>query len=122
MKKTLICTISGLIVLAYAYLVLAQDVPPGAGEEITFGKYSLPLIIWILTSIIYKMWLSFPSRAKAPLAVGIGLVLGIIFIGYSGLEYSIKNIVDHILFGLMAGFTSAGLYEGVNRATFRPRE
>jgi hypothetical protein len=120
--KVLICSIGTLIILAYAYLVLAQDIPPGAGEEITFGKYSLPLIIWIILSIVYRVWESFPNRAKVPVAVAIGLIFGLLFIGYSGSEYNMKNVVDHILFGLMAGLTSAGLYEGVNRATLRPRE
>ncbi|GAF69010.1 unnamed protein product [marine sediment metagenome] len=119
--KYLIGVLCFLFVCAYAYLALAQDIPPGAGEEITFGKYSLPLIIWILMSIVYRVWDKFPSRAKVPTAVALGVILGVLFVGYSGMEYTIKNVVDHVLFGLMAGFTSAGLYEGVNRAALRPR-
>ena len=111
-----------LLLFFFPVIALAQTIPPDAGTEISFGKYSLPVIVWLVTSILYYALPSIPNRLKVLIAVCIGVALGLLFIPYSNLEFSIKTIVDHILFGLMAGFTSSGIYEGINRAVARPRE
>ena len=90
--------------------------------EVVFGNYSVPLVLTILLAITYKYLpaLKDNDKYKAAIAVGIGILLGILVIPYKGLDWSIITIVDYSLYGLMTGAAAVGLYE-LQRTVTKPR-
>jgi hypothetical protein len=46
------------------------------------------------------------------IAIGLGIVLGIVAMFYNGIQPIFKNIVDYVLYGFMAGAGAVGLWEG----------
>ncbi len=93
--------------------------------EINFGQYALPVVLTVFLAIIYKIagnpdgTSTIPDRAKPIIAICLGIGLGIVGMFYQAIAPSFKNIVDHILYGLMAGAAAVGLWEGF-RATVHP--
>ena len=90
--------------------------------EITYGQYAMPVILTVILGIIYKAaGSSIPDRAKPVISVLIGLTLGILWVPYSSLDWSMKNIIDHLIYGLMVGASAVGLYE-IQRTATKPRQ
>ncbi len=89
-------------------------------DEVTFGKYALPVILMLFLSIAFKFAPAVQDRWKSLIALLAGLGLGILAIPYQGLPWTIVNIVDYSLYGLVQGAAATGLYE-VTRAVARPR-
>ncbi len=90
-------------------------------EEVTFGQYSLPVLLTVLMGVIFK-FIPIADRWKALLTIFVGTGLGILALAYAGKPWEVKFIVDYLLFGFMAGASAVGLYEGVYRTTANPRE
>ena len=88
-------------------------------EEVTFGQYSVPIILTVILAIIYK-FITFGDKYKALLAVCVGILLGLLAIPYKGVDWTIVNVVDHALYGLMTGAAAVGLYE-LQRTVTKPR-
>jgi len=107
-------------VLFMPVMAIAQEIPD-VSDEVAFGKYALPVILYVVLGLIYKILPSIPNRAKILIAVILGVTISLIAIQYSGKPWTTVNVVDHILYGLFAGTAAGGLYEGVNRAVFKPR-
>jgi hypothetical protein len=86
-------------------------------DEVSLGQYSLPVILTVLMGLIYKLCeredgsSCVPARYKPAVAVGLGLILGIVALFYKGLQPTFPIIVDHILYGFMAGSAAVGLWE-----------
>ena len=90
--------------------------------EVTYGQYAMPVILTVILGLIYKVAGDcIPDRIKPVLAVMIGLSLGILWIPYNGLDWSVKEIVDHLIYGLMVGASAVGLYE-LQRSAVKPRQ
>ncbi len=87
-------------------------------QEISFGQYALPVILMVGLAFFYKLFdkadgTSYISdRAKPLIAIGLGIGLGIVGMYYNGIQPIFKNIVDHALYGFMAGASAIGLWEG----------
>jgi hypothetical protein len=88
---------------------LAQGVDPG--EEITLGGYAIPPLITILLMIAFN-FLGIGDRWKPLIAIGLGVALSLLAIPYLGKAWTVVVIIDHTLYGMMAGCASVGLYEG----------
>ncbi|NIP33137.1 hypothetical protein GWN26_09245 [Candidatus Saccharibacteria bacterium] len=89
-------------------------------QEIALGQYSIPVILTVVLTLIYKMTVV-PDRVKALVAIGIGVVLGIIGMVYNAAPpYTAKLVIDYALYGFMTGAAAVGLYEGV-RTFSNPR-
>ena len=88
-------------------------------QEVTFGQYAIPVILTVVLGLIYRLVVVL-DKFKAVIAVGIGVVLGMIAIPYGGLEWTIVNVVDMIIYGLMVGASAVGLYE-LQRTVTNPR-
>ena len=90
--------------------------------EIVFGNYSIPIILTVILAIVYKYLPAFKDhdKYKASIAVGAGIILGILAIAYKGIPWTTVNIVDHTLYGLMTGAAAVGLYE-LQRTVTKPR-
>ena len=89
--------------------------------EVQFAQYSIPVILTVVLGLIYKTaGTRVSDRFKPLIAVLLGIALGIIGIGYKGLPWDMVNIVDHLIYGLMIGASSVGLYE-LQRTVTKPR-
>lgn len=88
-------------------------------EEITFGKYALPVILMVILSLIYKV-IAINKGWKPIIAVCLGILLGILGIVYNGYDWTAKIVIDHVLYGLMMGASAVGLYE-IQAKVKRPR-
>jgi len=90
--------------------------------EINFGAYSIPIILTVFLSLIYKCaGGKIPDRWKALIAVVIGIGLGLLSISYTGKVWDIVTVVDGVVYGLMVGASSTGLYE-LQRTVTNPRK
>lgn len=90
-------------------------------DEVTFGQYSLPVLLTVLMGVLFK-FIPLGDRWKALFTIAIGTGLGILGLAYAGKPWEVKFIVDYALFGFMSGASAVGLYEGVYRTAANPRE
>lgn len=88
-------------------------------QEVTFGQYAVPVILTVVLGLVYKV-VVVPDKYKAVLAVALGIILGMVAIPYNTLAWTVVNIVDHIIYGLMMGASAVGLYE-LQRTVTNPR-
>ena len=88
--------------------------------EVELGGYALPVILSIILGLIYKFTGVIPDKWKALVSVICGMALGNLSLAYKGLDWTIVNIVDYNLYGLMLGASAIGLYE-LQRTATRPR-
>lgn len=89
-------------------------------EEVTFGKYAVPIILTVLLGLVYKFQPRIQDRWKSLIAVGFGIGLGLLAIPYKGFPWTVVNIVDHTIYGFMVGASAIGLYE-LQRSVKNPR-
>ena len=89
-------------------------------EEVSFGQYSVPVILTILLSVLYKTTDKIPNRFKSLISVVLGMALGIVAIPYKGFDFSVVSVLDHLIYGLMIGASATGLYE-LQRTVTKPR-
>jgi len=94
-------------------------------EEVQLGQYGVPVLLTIILMIIYNFaGEKIPKRVRPLLAIGLGIVLSLVAIGYKGIDFTFINVVDHVLYGLIMGSSVVGLYEGqkVIRKSKKPKE
>jgi len=89
-------------------------------EEVTFGGYAIPVILTVILGTIYK-FVTLGDQYKALFAVCIGIALGLLVIPYKGVDWSVVNVVDNLLYGLMNGAAAVGIYE-LQRTVTNPRQ
>ena len=89
--------------------------------EVTIGTYSLPVLLTVLLGIIYHVIPAIPDKNKSLIAIGAGILIGIVAMFYNEVAINAKLIIDYVLLGLMTGAAAIGLYEG-QRAILKPRE
>jgi hypothetical protein len=87
--------------------------------SVTFGQYSVPVILTVLLSLVYK-FTTVPDKWKSLIAVVLGIGLGLAGIAYKGMPWSAVNIIDHVIYGLLMGASATGLYE-LQRTVRNPR-
>ena len=86
-------------------------------EDIQFGSMAASAVLMGVLALIYKVCTkedgteSIPNRFKPLLAVGLGIVLGMVGMYYNELIPNFKNIVNHVLVGLNIGLSAVGLWE-----------
>jgi len=90
--------------------------------EVTIGTYSVPVLLTVLLGIVYKVVPAIPDKWKSLVAIGAGILIGVMAMFYNEPAITAKVIIDYILLGLMAGAASIGLYEGLYRTATNPRE
>jgi len=82
-------------------------------ETINLGKYSLPVILMLLLALIFKNT-SIKDSIKPFIAIGCGIVLGIIALFYSEPDViTFPIVVEFILAGAVAGLSATGAYETI---------
>lgn len=94
--------------------------PLAVVQEPTLGAYSVPLILTVVMAIVYKNFTTIPDRWKSTITIVIGILLSVVAMFYEGDTSTIKNIVDHILYGFMQGSAAVGIWEGF-RSAAKPR-
>jgi len=80
-------------------------------QALELGKYSVPVILSILLSLLYNTFPNIPNKAKPWIAVAYGIGLGFAAMIYKGAEWGFINCVDFGLAGFMVGASAVGLYE-----------
>jgi len=91
-------------------------------EQITFGAYSVPVILAILLSVIFRFCNEkIHDKWKALIAVICGVFLGILSIPYQGLDWIAPIIIDRSIYGFMMGASAIGIYE-LQRTVTKPRK
>lgn len=88
--------------------------------EVGIGQFSLPVILAVVLGVIYKAWPTISNRWKPLITIGVGLLLGIGAMFYTGEPVTPKLVVNYLLVGLMAGAAAIGLYES-KRSIRNPR-
>jgi hypothetical protein len=99
-------------------------------DEIQIGQFSLSVILYVALGIFFK---GFPNKVdgekvscrvtdrwKAPVAVGLGMGLGLVGMMYSSLEWTAPNVINYLVSGFLSGASAVGLYE-IQRSAIRPR-
>lgn len=91
-------------------------------QEVQLGQYGIPVLITIFLMVVYNFaGDKIPKRARPLIAIGLGVFLSLLSIGYSSLDYTFVNIIDYVLYGIMMGASASGLYEG-QKALRKPKE
>ena len=83
-------------------------------DDLRLGAYSLPLLVSLLLRWFYSLVGegNITDRMKQTIPVIMGLCLAYLYMWYSGLEWSVKNMVDNGLYGVISlGLSSIGFYE-----------
>lgn len=94
-------------------------------QDVQLGQYGIPVLITIFLMVVYNFaGERIPKRARPLISIGLGIVLSLLAIGYSELDYTFVNIIDYILYGVMMGASASGLYSGQKalRKTKKPKE
>ena len=82
-------------------------------QEVQLGQYGIPVLITIFLMVVYNFaGDKIPKRARPLIAIGLGVILSLLAIGYSELDYTFVNIIDYVFYGIMMGASASGLYEG----------
>ena len=95
-------------------VVLAWAAGETSGGDISFGQYSVPVIITVLLAIVFKTT-TVADGAKPFIAIGLGIAFAVMGIFYAGLQPTFPVVVDHVLYGLMTGAAAVGLWEGFSK-------
>lgn len=86
-------------------------------EELQFGQFGLSAVLMAVVGIVYKMaGDSLSDRWKVLIMILIGLGLGVLAIPYQGLPWTVVNIVNCLLVGLMSAAAASGFYSWQSKA------
>jgi hypothetical protein len=82
-------------------------------EEVTLGQYSLPVLLSILLSIVYKFAPdNLADKWKVLISVGAGTLLGLLGLFYNDIPLTAKNIIDYLLYGAFSvGCAATGIHQ-----------
>jgi len=83
-------------------------------EELKLGAYSLPLVVSLLLRWIYSIVNpnAISTRMKQIIPIVLGVGMSYLYMCYSGMAWSIVNIVDSTLYGIISlGLSAIGFYE-----------
>lgn len=83
-------------------------------EEVQLGQYGVPALLMIILMVIYNYIGEdkISNRVRPLIAIGLGIILSLVALGYKGLGFSFINVVDYFFYGLLQGASVVGLYEG----------
>jgi len=81
-------------------------------EQIMLGKYSLPFILSIILSAIYRRT-NIKNDIKPYIAVVIGIVVAIFSMFYQNpyVDINFVMVSDYAMAGMMGGLSAVGIYE-----------
>lgn len=89
--------------------------------DMSIGQYSVPFLLTIILTLIYKFVPVIPDKFKAVIAGAVGIALAILAQFYSApAEVTFQLWVNSIIGGFLIGMSAVGLYE-VTRTVTKPR-
>ena len=81
-------------------------------NELSFGAYSLPLVVSLLLRWLYSFTGELSNRIKQVIPVVLGVGIAYVYMAYAGVPWTIQTIVDNTLYGIInLGFAAIGFYE-----------
>jgi len=91
-------------------------------NELSFGAYSLPLVVSLLLRWFYTIAgldsAGANNRIKQIIPVVLGVGIAYVYMGYVGMAWTIQTVVDNTLYGIInLGFAAIGFYEVTKRNT-----
>ena len=103
-----------LMIVCFASVAMGQQ-PLGSARvplpsELTFGQYPFYVVLTAVTMAMFRFW-QVNDRYKAPITVGLGVFLGVLWLYYAGVTCYVTSITDAVLYGIMQGLAAVGLYE-----------
>ena len=85
-------------------------------QELSFGVYSLPLVVSLLLRWIYGITGEMPNRVKQVIPVALGVGMAYVYMAYAGIPWTVQTVVDNTLYGIInLGFAAIGFYEVTRR-------
>jgi hypothetical protein len=89
--------------------------------DMTIGQYSVPFLLTIILTLVYKFIPVIPDKFKALLAGVSAVALAVLSMFYSApVEITFQVWVNTIIGGFLIGMSAVGLYEATRTVT-RPR-
>ena len=86
--------------------------------DMSIGQYSVPFLLTIILTLIYKFVPVIPDQFKAVFAGGTGIALAILAQFYSApVEVTFQLWVNSIIGGFLIGMSAVGLYEATRTVT-----
>lgn len=81
--------------------------------EINFGAYSLPVVLTIILTFIFRFIGEdrIPKRVKPAVALVAGIGLGMAAVAYNAEPWTAKVIIDYGIYGIVQGAAAIGLWE-----------
>jgi len=87
----------------------------------SIGQYSVPFLLTIILTLVYKFVPIIPDKFKALIAGASGVGLAILAMFYSApVEITFQLWVNTIIGGFLIGMSAVGLYEAT-RTVVKPR-
>ena len=89
-------------------------------QELSFGAYSLPLVVSLLLRWLYGIaGMDNPeasNRLKQVIPVILGVGMAYVYMAYAGIPWTVQTVVDNTLYGIInLGFAAIGFYEVTKR-------
>jgi hypothetical protein len=85
-------------------------------QDLQFGQFGLSVVLAVLMAVIFRVTGDIADRLKIAITVGVGLALGMLALPYGGMEWTVVNIVNCLMVGLMAAAGASGLYSWQSKA------
>jgi hypothetical protein len=86
--------------------------------DMSIGQYSIPFLLTIILTLVYKFVPVIPDKWKALLSGCFGVVLAILSMFYSApVEITFQMWVNTIIGGFLIGMSAVGLYEATRTVT-----
>lgn len=79
-------------------------------EELTIGKYAASVIEAAVLAFLFSLAPALSDRAKALIAVALGVALGLVAIQFYGASWDFKSVVSNALDGFFVGLAAVGVY------------
>ena len=81
-------------------------------QELSFGAYSLPLVVSLLLRWLYSLAGELNNRIKQVIPVVLGVGIAYVYMGYASIPWTVQSVVDNTLYGIInLGFAAIGFYE-----------
>ena len=81
-------------------------------QELSFGAYSLPLVVSLLLRWLYSITGDLNNRIKQVIPVVLGVGMAYVYMCYAGIPWTVQSVVDNTLYGIInLGFAAIGFYE-----------
>lgn len=86
-------------------------------EELQFGQFGLSVVLSVIVGLIFKAigGEEVSDTLKTRVMIGVALGLGLLGVAYQGLAWSVVNVTNCLLDGIVAAAAASGLYSWMSK-------